>query len=75
MEFCCEEKFTNKIEFVESETRKYEFVEDEEIVEDFGEVGPAWCESHTGEVRRVPEDSLGHVREASQVCARQVSQC
>ena len=38
MEFCCEEKFTAKQEFVESETKKYEFEEETEIVEDFGKV-------------------------------------
>ena len=38
MEFCCEEKFTAKQEFVETETRKYEFEEETEIVEDFGKV-------------------------------------
>ena len=38
MEFCCEEKFTAKQEFVETETKKYEFEEETEIVEDFGKV-------------------------------------
>ena len=41
MEFCCEEKFTAKQEFVESETKKYEFEEETEIVEDFGKVSSA----------------------------------
>jgi hypothetical protein len=38
MEFCCEEKFQTKLDFLTSETKKYEFVEEEEIVEDFGQV-------------------------------------
>ena len=38
MEFCCEEKFTAKQEFVETETKKYEFEEETEIIEDFGKV-------------------------------------
>ena len=42
MEFCCEEKFTAKQEFVESETKKYEFEEETEIVEDFGKVPSFW---------------------------------
>ena len=54
MEFCCEEKFTAKQEFVESETKKYEFEEETEIVEDFGKVQPFWhfktcsCPTMTG---------------------------
>ena len=38
MEFCCEEKYQSKQEFVETETKKYEFEEETEIVEDFGKV-------------------------------------
>ena len=38
IEFCCEQKLTEKKEFVDRETRKYEYVEEEEIVEDFGQV-------------------------------------
>ena len=38
MEFCCEEKFTAKQEFVETETKKYEFEEETEIIEAFGKV-------------------------------------
>ena len=38
MEFCCEEKLTEKKDFIERETKKYEYVEDEEVIEDFGQV-------------------------------------
>ena len=67
MEFCCEEKFTAKQEFVESETKKYEFEEETEIVEDFGKVPSFWhferfscppCQGKLAEYQRILWDTF-----------------